>query len=42
MVAAQAVFLLSDATGETAEHMVAAALSQFRDRSIPVRRFCNV
>jgi len=42
MVAAQAVFLLSDATGETAEHMVSAALSQFRDRPVNVRRFTNV
>lgn len=42
MVATQAVFLLSDATGETAEHMVLAALSQFRDRPVTVRRFSNV
>lgn len=42
MVATQAVFLLSDATGETAEHMVSAALKQFRDRPVIVRRFSNV
>ncbi|PLX89207.1 MAG: phosphoenolpyruvate synthase regulatory protein [Desulfuromonas sp.] len=42
MVATQAVFLISDATGETAEHMVSAALKQFRDRPVIVRRFSNV
>jgi regulator of PEP synthase PpsR (kinase-PPPase family) len=42
MVVAQAVFLLSDATGETAENMVSAALSQFRDRPVAVRRFSNI
>lgn len=42
MVATQAVFLLSDATGETAENMVSAALKQFRDRQVIVRRFSNV
>mgnify|MGYP001174253238 FL=1 len=36
------VFLLSDATGETAEKMVMAALTQFKDKPSRVRRFSNV
>jgi len=36
------VFLLSDATGETAENMVQAALSQFREKPAILRRFSNV
>jgi regulator of PEP synthase PpsR (kinase-PPPase family) len=35
MSTGQAIYLLSDATGETAEKMVLAALTQFRDK--PVR-----
>jgi len=38
----QIVFLLSDATGETAEKMVMAALLQFRDRDVRLRRISNV
>jgi len=36
------VFLLSDSTGETAESMVQAALSQFREKPAILRRFSNV
>ncbi len=38
----QFVYLLSDATGETAEKTVMAALTQFRDRQVRVKRFSNV
>jgi len=38
----QFVYLLSDATGETAEKMVNAALTQYRDRSARLRRISNV
>ncbi len=38
----QHIFLLSDATGETAEKTVAAALTQFRDKDLRVRRISNV
>ncbi len=37
MVAQQHVFLLSDATGETAEKMVMAALTQFREKTDPAQ-----
>ncbi|MFO7981862.1 MAG: kinase/pyrophosphorylase, partial [Desulfuromonadales bacterium] len=36
------IFLLSDATGETAEKIVMAALTQFQDRQLPVKRISNV
>ncbi len=36
------VFLLSDSTGETAESMVQAALSQFHEKPAILRRFSNV
>lgn len=36
------VFLLSDATGETAEKMVMAALLQFGDRDVRLRRISHV
>lgn len=42
MSTAQAIFLLSDATGETAEKMVMAALTQFRDRPARLTRVNNV
>ncbi len=42
MTTAQQIFLLSDATGETAEKMVMAALTQFRDKSVRLRRVNNV
>ncbi|OHB32704.1 MAG: phosphoenolpyruvate synthase regulatory protein [Desulfuromonadaceae bacterium GWC2_58_13] len=42
MPESQIVFLLSDATGETAEKMVMAALLQFRDRDVKLRRISNV
>ncbi|MGE4342736.1 MAG: pyruvate, water dikinase regulatory protein [Geoalkalibacter sp.] len=38
----QNIFLLSDATGETAEKTVAAALTQFRGKDARVRRISNV
>lgn len=38
----QTVFLLSDATGETAENIVNAALTQFRGQSVQINRICNV
>ena len=40
--AAQDIYLLSDATGETAEKMVMAALTQFRDRPVRLKRVNNV
>lgn len=36
------VFLLSDATGETAEKIVMAALLQFADKEVRLRRVCHV
>lgn len=42
MASPREVFLLSDATGETAENMVHAALSQFRDKPAVLKRFSNV
>jgi regulator of PEP synthase PpsR (kinase-PPPase family) len=42
MPGTQIVFLLSDATGETAEKMVMAALLQFRDRDVRLRRISHV
>ena len=36
------VFLLSDATGETAENIVTAALTQFRGQSVQLNRISNV
>lgn len=38
----QVIFLLSDATGETAEKIVMAALTQFQDRQLQVKRVSNV
>ena len=40
--ATQDIYLLSDATGETAEKMVMAALTQFRDRPVRLKRVNNV
>ena len=42
MSTAQAIYLLSDATGETAEKMVMAALTQFRDKTVRLTRVNNV
>ncbi|PLX92116.1 MAG: phosphoenolpyruvate synthase regulatory protein [Desulfuromonas sp.] len=42
MLESQPVFLLSDATGETAEKMVMAALTQFRGKEIQLKRFSNI
>lgn len=42
MAPLQNVILLSDATGETAEKMASAALSQFREREVKVLRISNV
>lgn len=36
------IYVLSDATGETAEKIVMAALSQFRDHKARIKRFTNV
>ena len=36
------IYLLSDATGETAEKMVMAALTQFRDKPVRLHRVSNV
>lgn len=38
----QYIYLLSDATGETAERAVMAALTQYPDREVRVRRISNV
>ncbi|MBW2451584.1 MAG: kinase/pyrophosphorylase [Deltaproteobacteria bacterium] len=38
----KAIYLLSDATGETAEKMVHAALTQFRDKAVRIKRMNNV
>ncbi|PLX75380.1 MAG: phosphoenolpyruvate synthase regulatory protein [Desulfuromonas sp.] len=42
MTQSKAIYLLSDATGETAEKMVMAALTQFRDKPASVKRINNV
>ncbi len=42
MLTGQAIYLLSDATGETAEKMVMAALTQFRDKPVRMKRVNNV
>lgn len=42
MSAARVIYLLSDATGETAEKMVLAALTQFRDKPVRLTRVNNV
>ncbi|PLX85460.1 MAG: phosphoenolpyruvate synthase regulatory protein [Desulfuromonas sp.] len=42
MPASQPVFLLSDATGETAEKMVMAALTQFRGKQVRLKRISHV
>jgi hypothetical protein len=42
MAVPQHVFLLSDATGETAERIVMAALTQFREKEVRLRRISNV
>lgn len=38
----QMIYLLSDATGETAEKIVNAVLTQFRDKPVRMRRISNV
>ncbi len=42
MAEPQRVYLISDATGETAEKIVNAALTQFRDKPVRVTRISNV
>jgi len=42
MSTGQVIYLLSDATGETAEKMVLAALTQFRDKPVRLIRVNNV
>jgi regulator of PEP synthase PpsR (kinase-PPPase family) len=42
MATLQPIYLLSDATGETAEKMVMAALTQFRDKPVRLKRISNV
>ncbi|MFA5515910.1 MAG: pyruvate, water dikinase regulatory protein [Desulfuromonadales bacterium] len=42
MAVQQQVFLLSDATGETVEKIVMAALTQFREESVRLKRIGNV
>lgn len=42
MPAPQVVYVLSDATGETAEKMVMAALTQFREKEVRLKRVSNV
>jgi len=42
MAEQQFVYLLSDATGETAEKMANAALTQFRDKQVKLQRFSHV
>ena len=42
MATLQPIYLLSDATGETAEKMVMAALTQFRDKPVRFKRISNV
>ncbi|OQY20396.1 MAG: phosphoenolpyruvate synthase regulatory protein [Desulfobacteraceae bacterium 4572_35.1] len=41
-MATKSIFLLSDATGETAENLVNAALTQFGDVSVQLNRISNV
>jgi regulator of PEP synthase PpsR (kinase-PPPase family) len=42
MTVTQSIYLLSDATGETAEKMVMAALTQFREKPTRIKRINNV
>jgi regulator of PEP synthase PpsR (kinase-PPPase family) len=42
MAEPQRIYLLSDATGETAEKIVSAALTQFRDKPVRVARISHV
>jgi len=42
MVSPQLLYLLSDATGETAEKIVMAGLTQFRDKQVKITRISNV
>lgn len=42
MAGQQQIFILSDATGETAEKMVTAALTQFRQKDVRLRRISHV
>jgi len=42
MTSPQMIYLLSDATGETAEKIVNAVLTQFRDKPVRLRRISNV
>ncbi len=42
MASGQFVYVISDATGETAEEMVHAALAQFKGQHIQMRRISNV
>jgi regulator of PEP synthase PpsR (kinase-PPPase family) len=42
MTISKTIYLLSDATGETAEKMVTAALTQFRDKPVRIKRINNV
>lgn len=42
MTTPQMIYLLSDATGETAEKIVNAVLTQFRDKPVRLRRISNV
>ena len=42
MTSPQMIYLLSDATGETAEKIVNAVLTQFRDKPVRMRRISNV
>jgi hypothetical protein len=42
MTVPQRIYLLSDSTGETAEKIVNAALTQFRDKLVRVTRISNV
>lgn len=42
MPSQQIVYLLSDATGETAEKIITAALTQFSDKTVRMKRISNV
>lgn len=42
MTSPQMIYVLSDATGETAEKIVNAVLTQFRDKPVRLRRLSNV
>jgi len=42
MSASQSIYLLSDATGETAERMAMAALTQFRGQQASLKRISNI